>query len=112
MDLDELNDLDDVFKKWQEEENTCRKLSKRNINLTQNQNKNQNFNQKDEMLKLIFVMFYMFTMKYYFDKYNMKDKSQDEFNQFIICHHYKIFFFAAMILHFVDISKINNFLKN
>lgn len=107
MDLDELNDLDDVFKKWEEEENTCKELTnKTNFNL------NRDFNQKDEMLKLIFVMFYMFTMKYYFDKYNMKDKNQDEFNQFLICHHYKIFFFAAMILNFVDISKINNFLKN
>ena len=109
MDLDELNDLDDVFKKWKEEENTCRVLTNKS---NKTNKKKENFNQKDEMLKLIFVMFYMFTMKYYFDKYNMKNKSQDEFNQFLTCYHYKIFFFAAMILNFVDVGKINNFLKN
>ena len=114
MDNCELDELDEVFKNWEKEEKTNQELSKKQINNPNNSssiNLNNNPNNND-ILKLIFVMFYLFTLKYYFDKYNMKDKTDDEINKFMICHHYKILFFATLILNFVNFDKINNFLQN
>ena len=93
MNNKEINDLENSFVDWQEEE------KKNKITISENEN--------NEIIQQIFVVLYFMTLKYQYDKYKVENLEKYDKLKFFIAHHYKFIFFVCMLSYFTYFNNLS-----
>ena len=93
MNNQEINDLENKFVDWQEEEKKNKIIKSEN--------------EKNEIIQQIFVVLYFMTLKYTYDKYKVENLDKYDKLKFFIAHHYKFIFFVCMLSYFTDFNNLS-----
>ena len=94
--VNELSELDSVFKNWQQEE-----INYQNTKIVKTQY---------TIVEQIFAVLYFATLHYYFEKYKDSIKTKDDEHKVIIMHFYVFCFFLSTYQYLANPQ--NNFLQN